>query len=276
MAAEWIPMRLDLAKDPAVIGMALALGLEEDTVVGKLHRLWSWSNEQLIDGRAKGVTLGWVNLYVRCPNFAEKMAEFSWLKVGEDGYVSFPKFDRWNSTGAKIRLKARERQKKKRHASVTEMSQKKCDKSVTHKKEKEKENKEEKNTSADAVVAAQKPPKPRDEIFDAVAALSGLDPATAGGQIGKTSAVLKKATPPYTASDIQEFGRRFHELCPYAARNGSVRPTVGEIEKYIGLLRAPPAPVQPPVKAGLFATKGEQQLDFAARMALDAIPRSPQ
>ena len=39
MAGDWIKMRIDIADDPAVIGIASALDITEDEVVGKLHRI---------------------------------------------------------------------------------------------------------------------------------------------------------------------------------------------------------------------------------------------
>lgn len=56
MAGDWLKVRLDLRNDPAVIGMAEKLGIDQDTVVGKLIRLWSWFDLQSRDGHAR-VTL---------------------------------------------------------------------------------------------------------------------------------------------------------------------------------------------------------------------------
>lgn len=89
------------------------------------------------------------------------------------------------------------------------------------------------------------PPKTRERnpLFDAIAEVSGLDPTTAGGLIGKVAATLAEAEPPFGPDDVRLFARRFWELLPYAARDKRPRPTPNEIEKYIGLIRAqPPAP----------------------------------
>lgn len=98
----WIPMRTDLEDDPAVIAIAAALELEVDLVVGKLHRLWSWANQQLLDGNARGVTESWVDRKVSAPGFARAMAQQGWLELATDG-VRFPKFDSWNSKSGKSR-----------------------------------------------------------------------------------------------------------------------------------------------------------------------------
>lgn len=122
MAGEWIPMRLNLADDPAVIGIADSLGIDEFGVVGRLHRLWVWANQQLPNGDARGVTEKWIDRHVHTPGFAAALISVGWLAVGEAGVV-FPKFDRWNSKGAKKRLLTAQRMKKLRDApSVTEAS----------------------------------------------------------------------------------------------------------------------------------------------------------
>ena len=46
MAGDWIKMRVDLNEDPAVVGMAIALDTDEHSVVGRLHKLWSWADNR--------------------------------------------------------------------------------------------------------------------------------------------------------------------------------------------------------------------------------------
>lgn len=101
-------------------------------------------------------------------------------------------------------------------------------------------------SSSPAVAGVPRPEKarPRNELFDAIAEVCALDPATAGGMIGKVAASLAGADPPYTADDVRHFARRFHELCTWAVRDTPprLRPTAGEVQKYIGGIRAnPPA-----------------------------------
>lgn len=133
MAGDWIPLRVDLADDPAVILIADRIGLQEDTVVGKLHRLWAWANRQLSNGHAASVTKMWLDRYLSSSGFADAMIETGWL-IEKNGAVSFSKFDRWNSQGAKRRLNAAKRQKNKRvnsHTRVTRMSRSERDENVT-------------------------------------------------------------------------------------------------------------------------------------------------
>lgn len=94
-----------------------------------------------------------------------------------------------------------------------------------------------------------KAPRQPNPLFDAIAEVTGLDSHTAGSQIGAVASVLANAQRPYTPEDVAEFGRRFRELCPYVTRDVSPnrRPTPGEIQKNIGLVRASQTrPVEPP------------------------------
>ena len=95
-------MRCDLGDDPAVIGIASATGLDEDTVVGKLHRLWSWANKQTADGNADGVTEKWIDRFLSVTGFAQAMVDVGWLTLRAGG-ITIPNFDRHNSQSAKVR-----------------------------------------------------------------------------------------------------------------------------------------------------------------------------
>jgi hypothetical protein len=102
MAGDWIKMRTDLADDPAVIAIAAALELSEDTVVGKLHRLWSWADRHTTDGNAGSVTYMWIDRYISVTGFAEALEEVGWL-LNDGATISFPNFDRHNGQSAKAR-----------------------------------------------------------------------------------------------------------------------------------------------------------------------------
>lgn len=132
MAGDYLPVRLDLRDDPAVIAMAAELSVEQDLIVGKLIRLWSWANRQTADGYVKGVSAQWIDGHVGCAGFASAMARVDWLEVTDDG-ATFPKWDRWNDETAKKRLQgvARKRRQRAREDSVTQMSRSPRDKSVT-------------------------------------------------------------------------------------------------------------------------------------------------
>jgi hypothetical protein len=158
MAGDWIPMRLDLDTDPAVIAVASALGLDEYGVVGRLHRLWVWANQHTTDGHARGVTSVWLDRFLCAQGFTEALQKCGWIRVTDDG-ICIPKFDDWNSSGAKKRLIAAKRQRKKRTAPVTKMSRSQRDKSVTREEKRREENKE----STSYEVDSSEPGKPASE-----------------------------------------------------------------------------------------------------------------
>jgi hypothetical protein len=147
MAGDWIKMRIDLSDDPAVIGMACALGVDEYSIVGRLHKLWSWADKHCDNGHAKSVTFVWIDRYVCLDSFSECMSSVGWLQK-VDGGILFPHFDRHNGKSAKVRADATERKRKERkepesdncHVLVTEMSQDLCDKSVTREEKRREDN----------------------------------------------------------------------------------------------------------------------------------------
>ena len=120
MAGDWIKMRHDLGSDPAVIRIRRATGLDADTVVGKLHRLWSWADTHTGDGFAAGLDAPWVDEYAGAAGFAAAMQDAGWLEVSDAG-VLFVNFDRHNGQPAKSRALAKTRMMRFRCAdSVTE------------------------------------------------------------------------------------------------------------------------------------------------------------
>jgi hypothetical protein len=102
MAGDWLKMRHDLADDPSVIRLADDRGIDEDAVIGKLFRLWSWADRHTIDGQAQGIGLRWVDRLTRCEGFGAALVRAGWL-VELDAGLSFPRFDRHCSDTAKSR-----------------------------------------------------------------------------------------------------------------------------------------------------------------------------
>lgn len=129
----WIPMRTDLAGDPAVLGMANALDIDPDLVVGKLHRFWSWADAQSRDGHAS-VTPTDINCVVGCDGFAQALEKVGWLMIETD-YVTIPNWDNHLSRSAKKRAGGARRQQKRRevgNASVTPASHNDVTKALPH------------------------------------------------------------------------------------------------------------------------------------------------
>ena len=135
MAGDWIPMRLDLREDPAVMAMAEKLKVREEVIVGYLHAVWSWLSRQCHDGTVTGVTLLSLGRVTNLTGFPELMRDEGWLIESRttEGkpQIAVPNWDRWLSQSAKNRVKAAERQRKARHGFVTEVSRSHRDKSAT-------------------------------------------------------------------------------------------------------------------------------------------------
>ena len=117
MAGDWIKMRAGIAFDPAVISISSKLGMDEYSVVGRLHHLWSWADAHTTNGNAIGVTLAFVDRYVSRDGFGQAMVETGWLLVDDAG-ITIPLFDRHNGESAKRRALASERQAKWRGGNV--------------------------------------------------------------------------------------------------------------------------------------------------------------
>ena len=111
MAGDWIPIRIDLARDPAVIQVAHELNashlfdakVDEDWVVGKLCRLWGWASSELKSGLAKGVTPAWIDRFLGVEGFADALIKSGWLRAKKTG-VFFPGWSNWLANSAKTRL----------------------------------------------------------------------------------------------------------------------------------------------------------------------------
>lgn len=116
MAGDWIKVDITLPDKPEVDMLADLLGMEPDTVVGKLIRVWAWANQHTLDGHAVTVTASGLDRRAHCEGFAAAMRKAGWLE-GRDGALTFPRFERHNGQTAKARLLARERKVRERSRS---------------------------------------------------------------------------------------------------------------------------------------------------------------
>jgi hypothetical protein len=118
----------------------------------------------------------------------------------------------------------------------------------------------------------QKPraPRPRDELFDAIAAVTGFDAKTSGAHIGKVAAKLREADPPYTPAEVRSLP------AVIKARGLEFAITPGVVEKYIGWTRNQPSTTngQPPETLEQYATrmKAERDEDERRRAQARAAP----
>jgi hypothetical protein len=99
----WIAIRTDLPTDPAVVSIAVDLGITEYEAVGKLVVFWSWADQHTIDGNAGALPKVFFDRLVGSAGFADALCKVGWLMV--DGPSIFiPKFTHWNTQTSKRRL----------------------------------------------------------------------------------------------------------------------------------------------------------------------------
>jgi hypothetical protein len=122
MAGDWLKMRHDLADDPSVIRVASDLAIDEDLVLGKLFRLWSWADRHTTDGEAEGIGHPWVDRLTRCEGFGAALERAGWLEK-KTGGLCFPRFHRHCSDTAKARALSSDRMKRSRCARTATEAQ---------------------------------------------------------------------------------------------------------------------------------------------------------
>jgi hypothetical protein len=118
MAGDWIPIRIGLHEDPAVLAMATQLRTREEHIVGYLVRIWGWVNENCYGGSVTNVSLESLGRVCGLPGFPEMMRDVGWLIESHDSdgrpVLIIPNHDRWLSKSAKDRAMTRLRMKKLR------------------------------------------------------------------------------------------------------------------------------------------------------------------
>lgn len=102
MAGDWLKLNYDLWEHRCTQHIVHETGLDEDSVVGKLARVWKWAQQQTTNGTVKPCSARMINSIARHEKFAEAMQSAGWLDIG-DGFVKFTRWDQHNSKGAKQR-----------------------------------------------------------------------------------------------------------------------------------------------------------------------------
>ena len=104
------------------------------------------------------------------------------------------------------------------------------------------------STASEPKTKKAKPPKPerpRNELFDALSEICGMDPKLNGGRIGKESAELAKAG--YSATDVRTFGWWWTRN-DFRGKQGQ-RPTLGQVREHIAKSKRHAAPLTAPASA---------------------------
>jgi len=112
VAGDWIKMRVDLSDNNKVWLLSANLNIDTFSVVGRLHRLWSWADKNTKDGTLRA-TEAMVDRVVDFPGFAKALVDIQWLVVDGES-ITFPEFDRHNGQSAKKRAQEAERKRVER------------------------------------------------------------------------------------------------------------------------------------------------------------------
>lgn len=127
MAGNWIALDHDLSRKAEVLNIAASTGLTAAAVVGGLHAVWSWFDNQSCHGsvtvqRDTRALIVALDALACAQGFCEAMSNEGWLDIRERS-LSIPEWDAHFSKSAKERCLAARRQRSHRaescHASVT-------------------------------------------------------------------------------------------------------------------------------------------------------------
>lgn len=116
MAGDWIKMAVDLPEKPEVWQIAGMVGIDADTVVGKLLKVWRWFDAHTESGNAAGVTYALVDHVTSVTGFGEAMSLAGWLEQNGT-MLSLPHFERHNGKTAKNRALTAKRVASHKHKS---------------------------------------------------------------------------------------------------------------------------------------------------------------
>jgi hypothetical protein len=121
MRRPWIKIETCTPDKPEICSLSTQLKLDEDTVVGKLVRLWSWAELNRIDPNDLGVTKEFIDKVVGRKGFAAALEKTGWLSETEEK-LSFRNFKRHNSPVAQNKALTAKRvaRHRLRKAAVTE------------------------------------------------------------------------------------------------------------------------------------------------------------
>ncbi len=119
MAGDWIAWTKGLTAKLEVLRVSEIMDISANDAACFCMAVWTWADENTADGNAVGVTAAQLSAAVRIPGIAEAMEKVGWITRSSDG-LSFPNWDRYNSSSAKARLQAAARVRRhRRNASVT-------------------------------------------------------------------------------------------------------------------------------------------------------------
>jgi hypothetical protein len=118
MRRPWIKVEVSTPDKPEICAIASRLRLDEDAVVGKLIRLWSWAELNRVNPNALNVTREFLDKLVSKKGFSEAMILSGWLGM-EGERLFFPNFGKHNGEDSKVRGLTAKRVEKHRKIKVS-------------------------------------------------------------------------------------------------------------------------------------------------------------
>lgn len=102
MRRPWIKIEACTPDKPEICAIATSLKMDEDMVMGKLVRLWSWVTVNHVKSDDLSVTKEFIDKLVARKGFAEAMIKAGWLQERGERLL-LPNFERHHSDAAKTR-----------------------------------------------------------------------------------------------------------------------------------------------------------------------------
>ena len=97
--ADYILIRQEMPDKREVDQIATQLGIDFDSVIGKLVRFWLWAQRQRIDCNTLDVTPAFLDRLTNCQGFTVALVDVGWL-TNRNGRLYAPDFDRYNGQTA--------------------------------------------------------------------------------------------------------------------------------------------------------------------------------
>lgn len=232
----WIESHQSIRSHPKIKKAARLANVSEPEMVGLLHYMWWWALDYAPDGDVTRYSQDDIEMAVDW-NGTPGAFYNALLTCGFNDHSGLLESDGqrivihdWHQYGGKLLERRTEDAERKRQARrKTSEGHPEDDEQTAHVDNKQnKQNKQTKNTPS----GEKKAPRPRDLLFDAIAEVCRVDPATAGSSIAKVESALKKATPPYTPEEVKAFGVKWWEW-----KERTDPPSIWKLKEQIGTVR---------------------------------------
>ena len=230
----WIESHQSLRNHPKVKKAARLAGVNEFEMIGRLHCRWWWALDYAPDGDLTNYSATDIESAV---DWAGTEGEFYTALLdcgfnGHGGLIDVTGNSRmihdWHEYGGRLLEKREANKERMREARATHVQSTTVARTGATEQNRTEHNKQN-NTKK---ISAEKAPRPRDPLFDAIAKVCNVDPATAGSSIAKVEAALKKSEPPYTPEEVNAFGVKWWEW-----KERTDPPTIWKLKEQIGTVR---------------------------------------